>query len=95
MSQLLSFIFNPLTNVNTWSDDDTREGIDVFYPLSAFFAFGIWLVFQRYQRAHNSAVPIDIHIPVVFGIPLMQFQWPYIKFAGSRPKLGVNSAEKT
>lgn len=60
MDKLMSLALHPLIALNIWSDDD---GIDVFYLLSLFFAFGIWLVFQRYQRAHNSAVPFKFTIP--------------------------------
>ncbi|KAK0458471.1 meiotic sister-chromatid recombination aldehyde dehydrogenase [Desarmillaria tabescens] len=60
MDKLMSLLLHPLITLNIWSDDD---GIDVFYLLSLFFAFGIWLVFQRYQRAHNSAVPFNFTIP--------------------------------
>ncbi|KAK0474917.1 meiotic sister-chromatid recombination aldehyde dehydrogenase [Armillaria novae-zelandiae] len=60
MDKLMSLALHPLITLNIWSDDG---GIDVFYLLSLFFAFGIWLVFQRYQRAHNSAVPFKFTIP--------------------------------
>ncbi|PBK87519.1 ALDH-like protein [Armillaria gallica] len=56
----MSLALHPLITLNIWSYDD---GIDIFYLLSLFFAFGIWLVFQRYQRAHNSAVPFKFTIP--------------------------------
>ncbi|KAK0227999.1 meiotic sister-chromatid recombination aldehyde dehydrogenase [Armillaria fumosa] len=60
MDKLMSLALHPLITLNIWSDDG---GIDVFYLLSLFFTFGIWLVFQRYQRAHNSAVPFKFTIP--------------------------------
>lgn len=56
----MSLFLHPLITLNIWSDD---HGIDVFYLLSLFFAFGIWLVFQRYQRASNSAVPFKFSVP--------------------------------
>lgn len=62
MDKLMSLALHPLITLNIWSYDD---GIDIFYLLSLFFAFGIWLVFQRYQRAHNSAVPFKFTIPEV------------------------------
>lgn len=65
MNALISFILHPLIPVNVGSDDDDQTGIDVVYPLSIFFAFGIWLVFQRYQKMHNSAVPFDYTAPLV------------------------------
>lgn len=65
MNQLVSFIVHPLLSLNLWSDDDDEPGIDVLYLLSAFFAIGIWLVFERYQHARNSAKPFRISIPAV------------------------------
>ncbi|KAF8894722.1 Aldehyde/histidinol dehydrogenase [Infundibulicybe gibba] len=56
MSSLVSLILHPLITLGLAEDDD-EAGIDVFYLISLFFAFGIWLVFERYQKAHNSAVP--------------------------------------
>jgi hypothetical protein len=35
------------------------------YPLSIFFAIGIWLVYDRYQKMHNSPVPFSIVTPLV------------------------------
>ncbi|KAF8061623.1 Aldehyde/histidinol dehydrogenase [Lyophyllum atratum] len=64
MNALISFILHPLIPVNVGSDDDDQRGIDVVYPLTMFFAFGIWLVFQRYQKMHNSAVPFEYNEPV-------------------------------
>ncbi|KAG5639503.1 hypothetical protein H0H81_000648 [Sphagnurus paluster] len=55
MNAIVSFILHPLIPVNAGDDDE--GGIGVTYPLTAFFAFGIWLVFQRYQKMHNSPVP--------------------------------------
>ncbi|KAF5386922.1 hypothetical protein D9615_001926 [Tricholomella constricta] len=63
MNAIISFILHPLIPVNVGSDDDDQTGIDVVYPLSLFFAFGIWLVFQRYQKMHNSAVPFSYTAP--------------------------------
>ncbi|KAJ7581409.1 Aldehyde/histidinol dehydrogenase [Mycena floridula] len=63
MTHLLSYILNPLISLNLWSDDEDQDGVDVLYLLSTFFAIGIWLVFQRYQRAHNSAVPFHVKVP--------------------------------
>ncbi|KAG5647167.1 hypothetical protein DXG03_001122 [Asterophora parasitica] len=63
MNAIISFILHPLIPVNV--SDDEEAGIDVVYPLSLFFAFGIWLVFQRYQKMHNSAVPFEYSAPLV------------------------------
>lgn len=64
MSTLISFILHPLITLNVL-DDDGESGIDVFYLLSLFFGFGIWLVFDRYHKAHNSPVPFIYNAPAV------------------------------
>ncbi|PCH34198.1 meiotic sister-chromatid recombination aldehyde dehydrogenase [Wolfiporia cocos MD-104 SS10] len=46
------------------ADDD---GLDVFYPLTLFFALGIWLVFHRFQTVHNRAVPFRHPPPPQIG----------------------------
>lgn len=65
MNTLISIILHPLISLNVSDNDNDHEGIDVFYPLSIFFAFGIWLVVQRYHKARNSAIPFHINIPEV------------------------------
>ncbi|KAF9466264.1 meiotic sister-chromatid recombination aldehyde dehydrogenase [Collybia nuda] len=64
MNSLTSFILHPLITLNIGNDDDEPAGIDVIYLLSIFFALGIWLVFQRYQKMHNSPVPFDVAVPL-------------------------------
>lgn len=46
-------------------DDYDYEGPGILYPISIFFALGIWLVFQRYQSMRNRAVPFRIRVPEV------------------------------
>lgn len=46
-------------------DDYGNDGPGILYPLSVFFALGIWLVFQRYQSMRNRAVPFRIRPPEV------------------------------
>lgn len=65
MNSLISFILHPLITLNIGSNDEEPAGVDVFYLLSIFFALGIWLVFQRYQKMHNSPVPFSVTIPNV------------------------------
>lgn len=67
MSSLISWALHPLISLSLSSndDDDDHTGIDVVYPLTAFFALGIWLVFRRYQNANNSAVPFTMDPPAV------------------------------
>lgn len=62
MNKLLSVVLHPLISLSIWSEEG---GIDVFYLLSTFIALGIWLVVQRYQRAHNSPLPFKFKIPKV------------------------------
>jgi len=58
MTSLTSLFLHPLLTLHPWFDDDNEQnGIDVVYPLTLFVGFGIWLVFSRYQKAHNSALP--------------------------------------
>lgn len=62
----LSVLLHPLNTINLWLEDDPEaSGKDVLYLLSLFLAFGIWLVFNRYQKAVNSAVPFTWHAPDV------------------------------
>ncbi|KAG6810295.1 hypothetical protein H0H92_012519 [Tricholoma furcatifolium] len=63
MNNIISFILHPLIPVNVSDDDDTK-GIDVVYPLTIFFAIGIWLVMQRYHKMHNSPVPFPFTAPL-------------------------------
>ncbi|TFK72146.1 ALDH-like protein [Pluteus cervinus] len=65
MTSLWSLLMNPLLSVKPYSDDDNeRGGIDVLWILTIFFGLGIWLVVQRYHRAHNSPLPFEINAPV-------------------------------
>lgn len=68
MNSILSFILKPFITLILSRDDD--DGIDIVYPLSLFFAFGIWLVYDRYQKMHNSPVPFFITAPLVCVIHL-------------------------
>ena len=64
MNSILSFILQPFITLILSRDDDS--GIDILYPLSLFFAIGIWLVYDRYQKMHNSPVPFSIVTPHVW-----------------------------
>lgn len=63
MNSILSFILHPFISLILSRDDD--GDVDIVYPLSIFFAFGIWLVYDRYQKMHNSPVPFVIAAPQV------------------------------
>ena len=56
---------HPYLTMKLASDDDSTRRIEAVYPLSLFFAFGIYLVFQRYQIRYNAAVPFDFPSPDV------------------------------
>jgi len=58
---------HPYLTMKLASDADSTRRIDAVYPLSIFFAFGIYLVFQRYQIKYNTAVPFDFLIPDVWS----------------------------
>lgn len=64
----ISTILHPLNTINLWLEDDPdASGGDVLYLMSLFLGFGIWLVFNRYQKAVNSAVPFTWRAPDVSG----------------------------
>ena len=71
MDALISLMNHPYLTMKLASDDDSTRHIDAIYPLSLFFAFGIYLVFQRYQIKYNTAVPFEFTIPDV--CPLTPF----------------------
>ncbi|KIK99723.1 hypothetical protein PAXRUDRAFT_8676 [Paxillus rubicundulus Ve08.2h10] len=57
-------IFHPLRTLNLWLDNDPNASVlEVLYLLTVFSAFGIWLVFDRYQKARNNAVPFRHNAP--------------------------------
>ncbi|PFH52468.1 hypothetical protein AMATHDRAFT_139975 [Amanita thiersii Skay4041] len=62
MPSLLRVILHPLLPSHVGQNYD-HSGIDAVYPLTLFFATGIWLVYQRYQRMHNSPVPFEHQVP--------------------------------
>ena len=65
MDALISLMNHPYLTMKLASDDDSTRRIEAVYPLSLFFAFGIYLVFQRYQIRYNAAVPFDFPSPDV------------------------------
>jgi hypothetical protein len=62
---------HPYLTMKLASDDDSTRRIEAVYPLSIFFAFGIYLVFQRYQIRYNAAVPFDFPSPDVCSATLL------------------------
>jgi hypothetical protein len=51
---------------------EVAEVLGAIYPLSIFFAVGIWLVIWRYQTVRDRAVPFKLRAPPVCN-PLFMF----------------------
>ncbi|TDL28101.1 ALDH-like protein [Rickenella mellea] len=81
-NSILQVLMHPLTQLQLSEDSDFERGggIDVLYLITLFFAFGIWLVFQRYQTIRNRAVPFNTDIP-----PEADPEWTGIKL--TKPNL--------
>ena len=63
---LISAILHPFKTINLWLEGSPdASGKDVLYLMTLFLCFGIWLVFNRYQKAVNSAVPFSLPTPGV------------------------------
>lgn len=66
MDAILSAIWYPVHALFfTPANDDDDAGVDPIYPLTVFFALGIWFVFKRYQYIRYRAVPFSIPVPEV------------------------------
>ncbi|KAH7908580.1 Aldehyde/histidinol dehydrogenase [Hygrophoropsis aurantiaca] len=64
MRNFISVIFHPLRTLNLWLENDPNASVlDVIYLLTVFSAFGIYLVYDRYQKARNNAIPFRHHAP--------------------------------
>jgi hypothetical protein len=89
----MSVVFHPLEALDRWFEKD-GNGVDIFYPLTLFFAFGIWLVFERYHRMHNSAVPFEWKIPEARSFHLHlspRFSDAILVITGSRSQVGIQT----
>ncbi|KAF8911191.1 meiotic sister-chromatid recombination aldehyde dehydrogenase [Gymnopilus junonius] len=62
MDTLISLMNHPYLTMKLGLGSEKRN-IDALYPLTVFFVFGIYLVYERYQQTHNSAVPFSIPTP--------------------------------
>lgn len=65
MDALIDLMNHPYLTLKLGLGTETKSKIDAAYPITAFFAFGIYLVFQRYQRTHNSPIPFEYKYPDV------------------------------
>ncbi|KAF9484879.1 meiotic sister-chromatid recombination aldehyde dehydrogenase [Pholiota conissans] len=63
MDALINLMNHPYLTMKLGMDTDSQRKIDAVYPITAFFAFGIYLVFQRYQQTHNSPIPFEWNGP--------------------------------
>ena len=70
MPSLLRIILHPIVPVSV-GDNDTHASLDAAVLLSLFCGAGIWLVYQRYQRMHNSPLPFEHRAPLVRILPSM------------------------
>jgi len=64
MPSLLRILLHPLVPLSV-ADGQGDTGFDVALLISLFCTGGFWLVYQRYQRMHNSPVPFDHNPPLV------------------------------
>ncbi|KAF8626227.1 hypothetical protein AX15_004914 [Amanita polypyramis BW_CC] len=62
MPSLLRILLRPLVPLSV-ADGHNGTGLDAAFFLTVFCAAGIWLVYQRYHRMHNSPVPFEHPIP--------------------------------
>ena len=65
MDALIDLMNHPYLTYKLAFNDDGSRNFDAKLPLTICFAFGIWLVYERYQRMHNSPIPFDFAIPEV------------------------------
>ncbi|TFL07778.1 Aldehyde/histidinol dehydrogenase [Pterulicium gracile] len=63
MSSLVALLLGPMSSSSQWDDDEERSNPLVFWSLSFFFAWGIYLVFDRYQKLHTSAIKFKFQVP--------------------------------
>lgn len=95
MHSLFYVLFHPLNTLNLWLEDDPNASIvDVLYLFTTFSAFGIWLVFDRYQKAVNSAVPFRHPAPDVRLSRISSTEDIHnthsSRLTGSRPQLALS-----
>nr|BAV14024.1 aldehyde dehydrogenase [Pholiota microspora] len=63
MDALIDLMNHPYLTMRLGMDANSKRQIDAVYPITAFFAFGIYLVYQRYQQTHNSPIPFEYNAP--------------------------------
>lgn len=65
MDTLIDLMNHPYLTLKLGLGSDTKRNVDAVYPITLFFAFGIYLVYERYQQTHNSPIPFDVPTPQV------------------------------
>lgn len=65
MDALIALMNHPYLTMKLGLGSEKRN-FDAIYPISLFFAFGIYLVVDRYHKRYNSAVPFEWAHPEVF-----------------------------
>lgn len=89
MDALISLMNHPYITGKLGGSDDPKEGFDaIVYPLTIFFAFGFYLVYERYQSKHNSPVPFEYNPPPVRFSTHIQRIRTY-SCIGCEPRLGI------
>ncbi|KAF9448906.1 ALDH-like protein [Macrolepiota fuliginosa MF-IS2] len=63
MDAIISLMLHPRLTTRFAANDDSSGWFDPVYPLTLFFAFGIYTVVQKYHKKHNSPIPFQYSIP--------------------------------
>lgn len=89
MDALISLMNHPWVTGKIGGNRDSKEDVDaIVYPLTLFFAFGIYLVYERYQKKHNSPVPFEYNSPAVSFLTCIKAIHTH-SYIGCGPPLGV------
>lgn len=93
MDALISLMNHPYLTMKLGHGEESKRNIDAIYPITLFFAFGIYLVYERYQQTHNRPIAFDWPVPDVspsqFSTAI--FSLTLFVFAARRPYMDVPS----
>jgi hypothetical protein len=64
MDAIISLMLHPRLTTRLAAGSDSGW-FDPIYPLTLFFAFGIYTVVQKYHKKHNSPIPFQHPVPDV------------------------------
>ncbi|XP_006458568.1 hypothetical protein AGABI2DRAFT_200309 [Agaricus bisporus var. bisporus H97] len=62
MDAIISLMLHPRLTMR-FANGERSGWLDPIYPLTLFFAFGIYTVIQKHHKKHNSPIPIQYSIP--------------------------------